>query len=108
MWNTGGRDKGTDHAVYNNTVVDTIEVHDLVILDDMVTDKLLKRKKILAGTVIGVKTYERKLLITLRLERLDIAGILLLPGDAQSNFDLTRKNCLTLRCLLIADTQIIG
>ena len=29
MWNTGGvMIKGTDHAVYNNTVLDTIEVHD--------------------------------------------------------------------------------
>ena len=62
----------------------------LVILDDKVTDKLLKRKKIPKGTVIGGKNVRTKTFNNIATRASGHRRQLLpLPGDAQANQILT-------------------
>lgn len=90
MWNSGGMMiKGTDHTINNNVLLNTPEVHDLVILDDKVTDKLLKRKNIAKDTVIGGKNVRTKTFNNIASR---ISGhrkrSLPLPGIHSDNLDL--------------------
>lgn len=96
LWNTGGMMiKGTDHYIYNNTILDTIEVHDLVILDDQITPQLIKRKNIKPGTIIGGKNVRTETMNNIASK---ISGhrrkLLPLPGIAKSNIDLSKPQVL--------------